>query len=630
MAQTYSSAERLAEHIVLHVGRQLVVGLPIGIGKATHVVDALFDMACADASISLTIFTGLTLEPPSTNGDLEKRLVEPLAERLYGQWPTPAYAAAGRHDALPDNIQVREFYLRPGAYLNNQGMQQNYSSVNYSQVTRALLDLGVNVILNLVAAREQSPGRYSLSCNPEITLDLMPEFDARRTAGERVAVVGQVNRQLPYLLGEADVDASAFDFILDDPAIDFPLFSLPNRRVTKADYATAMHVASLVKDGGTLQVGIGSNSDAVAHCLLLRHRAPDVFARILSMLPGGAPEDRDTSLPLEIAPFEKGLFASTELMSDALFALFDGGIVKRPADSLDNSVIHAGFYIGSKFLYDGLNALNEHRRKQINMTRISAVNTLYGDEERKRRQRRHARFINETMMVTALGSAVSDALDDGRVVSGVGGQFDFVAMAHDLADAQSILMFRASRGIGADRTSNMRWSYGHTTVPRHHRDVYVSEYGIAATRGKSDREVVEAMLSIADAEFIPDLRQSAAHAGKLPLDAVLPRNVERNTAAAVGAVFAMDDVRPHFPAYPLGTELTEIEQELAEGLGWLRDNTAQRMDKWRTVAAALFSAKPELHVEALERMRLSTPASIGERIAQRLVAYALQKVNNDN
>ena len=74
------------------------------------------------------------------------------------------------------------------------------------------------------------------------------------------------------------------------------------------------------------------------------------------------------------------------------------------------------------------------------MRGISFVNELYGHEwELKCAQRRYARFVNTTMMVTGLGAAVSDALEDGRVVSGVGGQYNFIAMAHALPEARSII-----------------------------------------------------------------------------------------------------------------------------------------------------------------------------------------------
>ena len=250
MSRVFDSAADLAAAIVQSVGKEVVLGLPIGIGKAVRVADALYARAKNDPSISLTIFTGLTLEVPSGKSDLEQRLLGPLVERLYAKWPTPAYVGDVKRQSLPSNVTVREFYLRPGAYLRNALVQQSYSSINYSQVATELLELGVNVIANLVAVRDASPGRYSLASNPEVTLDLLPPFEARRQQGTNVAVVGEVNRNMPYMLGDADLAAGRFDFILDT-GDDFPLFPLPNRRVLPGDYAAAMHVASLIRDGGT-------------------------------------------------------------------------------------------------------------------------------------------------------------------------------------------------------------------------------------------------------------------------------------------------------------------------------------------------------------------------------------------
>ena len=625
MSRIFKSAADLADTLIKTIGNNIVLGLPIGIGKAVHIVDALFNRAAQDPSLSLTIFTGLTLEIPQASKEFEKRLLEPLVERLYSDCPTPLYANAIRQKKLPPNIQVREFYLRPGAYLSSPSVQQSYTSINYSQVVTELLNLGVNVVAQLVASRPESAGRYSLSSNPEITLDLLPHFAKLRRKGKAVAMVGEVNRNLPYMLGDADLSQDRFDFLLDADNGDFPLFTLPNRRVSPADYATAMHVASLVPDGGTLQVGIGSLSDAVAHCLILRHNSPDIFARVLELLPGGSKSERRAALPVERESFEQGLFASTELMSDALFALFEAGLIKRAADEDDATVVHAGFFIGSTKFYNGLNGLSEERRKLINMTRISHVNTLFGDEKRKRQQRRQARFINETMMVTLLGAAVSDALDDGRVVSGVGGQFDFVSMAHSLEDAQSILMVRARREHDDIAESNIRWSYAHTTVPRHHRDVYVTEYGVAATRGRTDGQVIDAMIGVAGAEFQAQLISEAKKAGKLAADYRAGTDASENTPAAVQAVFDRDKLRSYFPPYPLGSELTQTEQELVEALEWLKAKTPRPWSNLHVLVTALIRGGHDDNQIALERMGIDKTSNIKERVMRRLLDHALER-----
>ena len=108
MTVTCQSAEETARTIVERVGSEVVLGLPIGIGKATHVADALFELATRDPSISLTIFTGLTLEPPQGQSELEKRFLEPLVERLYTDWPVPRYVDAIRTGSLPANVRVRD------------------------------------------------------------------------------------------------------------------------------------------------------------------------------------------------------------------------------------------------------------------------------------------------------------------------------------------------------------------------------------------------------------------------------------------------------------------------------------------------------------------------------------------
>ena len=277
MPEVLQSADDTADALIRRVGKTVVLGLPIGIGKAVHVADALFARALEDPALTLTIFTGLTLEKPKAGSDLERRFLGPLAARLFADWPTPAYVSAQADGRLPGNVRVHEFYLRPGAYLGNPLVQQSYASINYSHVVAELLRLGVNVIAQLVARDRDQPGVYSLGSNPEITLDLLPEMERHRQQGRAVAMVGQVNDNMPFMTGNAALPADRFDLILDAPRYQFPLFGLPNRPVSPADYATAMHVASLVPDGGTLQVGIGSLSDAVAHCLKLRHNEPDMF-----------------------------------------------------------------------------------------------------------------------------------------------------------------------------------------------------------------------------------------------------------------------------------------------------------------------------------------------------------------
>ena len=128
---------------------------------------------------------------------------------------------------------------------------------------------------------------------------------------------------------------------------------------------------------------------------------------------------------------------------------------------------------------------------------------------------------------------MSDGLDDGRIVSGVGGQYNFVAQAFALEGARSAIMLRASRTANGKTESNIRWSYGHTTIPHHLRDVIVTEYGIADLRGKTDRDVIAAMLAIADSRFQDELLRQARDAGKIERSFELAKTARDNTPDAV-------------------------------------------------------------------------------------------------
>src|ERR1700726_1982418 len=90
----FDDADKLADAIIERAGRDIVLALPLGLGKANHVANALFARALADPSIRLRIFTALTLEKPHGRSELERRFVEPLSQRIFGGYPDLAYAVA--------------------------------------------------------------------------------------------------------------------------------------------------------------------------------------------------------------------------------------------------------------------------------------------------------------------------------------------------------------------------------------------------------------------------------------------------------------------------------------------------------------------------------------------------------
>jgi acyl-CoA hydrolase len=266
----FDDPDRLAEAIIARVGKKVVLALPLGLGKANHVANALFARAAADPSIDLRIFTALTLEKPRGKGDLERRFVGPIAERLFAGYPELAYATALHDGALPANVKVNEFFFAAGTRLGIAAAQQSYICANYTHALRYVLDRGVNVAAQLVAKRGHGEeARLSLSCNPDLTLDLLA---CRAGKACDFLLVGEINSELPFMPGDAEIAPGEVDLMLEAPATDFPLFAPPREPIDLAEYAIGLNAARTVADGGTLQLGIGLLGDAVAHALILRQR----------------------------------------------------------------------------------------------------------------------------------------------------------------------------------------------------------------------------------------------------------------------------------------------------------------------------------------------------------------------
>src|ERR1700710_1802007 len=225
MPKLFSDPEAIAGGIIRDVGPTPVVGLPLALGKANHVINALYARAVADRAINLTFFSALTLEKPKPASLLEKRFIGPVIDRLFGGYPDLTYADALHAGALPPNIQVIEFFFLAGRWLRVPYAQQHYISANYTHASSYLLSRGLNVVTQLVARRiVDGVARYSLSCNTDTTLDILR---ARAQGAASFKLIGQVNSELPYMPGAGDLPADEFSAVLEGSAVVLPLFMPP-------------------------------------------------------------------------------------------------------------------------------------------------------------------------------------------------------------------------------------------------------------------------------------------------------------------------------------------------------------------------------------------------------------------
>jgi len=645
----YADAEACVDAALSRVGQRVVLGSPLGLGKGNHLVNAFYRRAQADPSLELTIVTALTLTRPTGSSELERRLVEPLADRLFGAgghgYPELTYAIDRRRGTLPANVEVREFYYPPGSLLGNATAQQDHISSNYSFVVRALLDMGVNVLCQMVGAEEvDGEERLSLSSNPDLTLDLLRWWEG---VDWPVARLAQINRRMPFMYGDAMVAPEVFDAVVDGPEYEFELPSTPNMPIATADYLIATYASALVKDNGTLQLGIGSLGDAIAYLLRLRHQDNalwrQVLARTGALEAWGGEIDRLGGTE----PFSSGLYGATEMLVDGFLQLYQAGILKRRAypsadlqrrgdagetlsddEMASGRLVHSGFFLGPRSFYQALREMPREERRLIEMTAISFVNELYGDdEELKRMQRKNARFLNSGLKATLLGAVASETLSDGRVVSGVGGQYNFVRMAHELSDGRSVLMVRAVRESGGEVESNVVFSQPNCTIPRHLRDVLITEYGIADLRGKTDAQCVAAMLDVADSRFQDGLMAEAKRAKKLPQGHVIADRHRRNLPERLGTVLAPYRERGMFGELPFGSDLTDEEVVLGKALKALKGAAeGRKRDLLRGAVIGNAMSPPAAAAPYLKRMGLAEPKGLKEKAMARVVAAALGMV----
>ncbi|WP_296246470.1 acetyl-CoA hydrolase/transferase C-terminal domain-containing protein [Pseudomonas sp. UBA4194] len=632
------SIEEAVDQVLERLPAHIHMGMPLGVGKPNRFVNALYARIKHLPERRLTIYTALVLGRPALGDGLQKRMLEPFVERVFGDYPEFDFLADLRRSELPANVAVQQFFMQPGSLLASDMAQQSYVSSNYSHAARDINGKGLNLVAQLVSQHPDDAEQLSLSCNPDITLDLLPMIAERRAAGETILVLGQVHADLPYMPGSAEIGSDAFDLLIDQPERS-TLFSTPNMPVGFQDHFIGLHASTLVRDGGTLQIGIGSMGDALTAALLARQADSAGYQALLDELdlsPWQTLIEREGGRE----PFAEGLYGCSEMFVNGLLALAEAGVVRRKVypdvarqaaanagalsdeDDVGGVVMHGGFFVGPQSFYQRLRDLPRSRLQQFDMTAISYINELYGQEPLKRLQRRDARFVNTVFTATVMGAAVSDQLEDGRVISGVGGQYNFVVQGHALQGARSVLILRSWRESGGVVSSNVLWDYGHCTIPRHLRDIVVTEYGIADLRGKTDTEVIEAMINISDSRFQSSLIEEAQLAGKLAKDFVLAPRFADNTPARLQAIQARHATL--FPEYPLGCDFSDEEKDLLRALNWLKSKF--RLSEILELGkAALDAPQASCYPQHLQRMNLVEPQGLREELYQRLLLAALRE-----
>ncbi|MCY1398744.1 Butanoate coenzyme A-transferase [compost metagenome] len=309
---------------------------------------------------------------------------------------------------------------------------------HYSQLPELIRSgaLRIDVVL-LQVAPANAEGRYSLSMAHEY---LLPALDSARV------VIAEVNRQAPWTYGERTLGADDFDALLET---DRPPLESPVSQLRPLDRQIGAHIAGLVEDGSTVQIGIGAIPDA-ALAALGSHRDLGVHSGVIS---------------------------------DGVMELMRSGVVNNSRKSIDRGLSVGGVLIGSRALNDFV-----HQNPAILMRSSEythAADVLSGIE----------RFvsINSAIEVDLTGQVNSEVVG-GTYVGAVGGALDFTKGAQRSHGGVPIIALPSTAGSNSRIVARMS---GPVTIPRSEAGVIVTEFGVADLRGLTLRERARKMLEIA-------------------------------------------------------------------------------------------------------------------------------------
>ncbi|MBP6209767.1 MAG: acetyl-CoA hydrolase/transferase family protein [Anaerolineales bacterium] len=294
------------------------------------------------------------------------------------------------------------------------------------------------------------------------------EVGLTKSAAESAKVViAEVNEQMPRTLGDAFIHVSRLTHIVP---VNYPI---PEHKMTAEGdmdviQKIAGHVAGLIPDGATMQLGIGSIPDAVLKFLFDK----------------------------------KDLGIHTELFSDGVIDLFNAGVITNGRKSLHPGKIVAGFILGTKKLYEWVNdnpMIEMHPTEYVNDPFVIAQNDRMV-------------AVNSAIEVDLTGQICADSIGP-KLYSGVGGQLDFVYGSSRSKGGVPIIALPSVAtmrdGTEVSKITAMLKQGAGVVTSRNHVRYVVTEWGIADLYGKTIRQRSQALINVAHPQFREELTRQA-------------------------------------------------------------------------------------------------------------------------
>ncbi len=262
-------------------------------------------------------------------------------------------------------------------------------------------------------------------------------------------VIAQINPQMPRVHGDGFVHVDNIDYAV---SVDQPIIEAGGAELSDVERAIGRHVAELVEDGATLQMGIGAIPDATL-CELTNHCHLGIH---------------------------------TEMLSDGIFRLIDSGALDNSRKAVHPGKSVAGFVMGSRKLYDLVD----------DNPAVVALDVAYVNNAAVIKRNPRVTAINSAVEVDLTGQVCADSVGS-HIISGVGGQMDFMRGAALSEGGKPIIAMPSRTGRGVAKiVSQLKPGAGVVTT-RAHVHYVVTEYGVADLYGKTLDERARALIAIA-------------------------------------------------------------------------------------------------------------------------------------
>lgn len=399
------------------------------------------------AGVPITLINALTNRAPELH-NVELTHILTFAEAPYAD------------PKFQENIRVNALFIGPNVRQAVHDGRADFTPIFLSEIPDLFRDGIMPIDVALIAV---SPPDEHGFCSFGV------EVGTTKPAAESARIViAEVNRQMPRTLGDSFIHVSRLNHIVE---VDYPIPIAPQGGSSPQHLEIGRHIAQLIPDGATIQMGIGNIPDAVLQCL----------------------NDH------------KDLGIHTELFSDGVIDLVERGVITCSRKTFHPGKIIAGFLFGTQALYDFVD----------NNPLIELHPTDYVNDPFNIARNEKMVAINSAVQIDLTGQVCADSIGN-RFYSGVGGQVDFVrGAARAKGGLPIIACLSTAQGGKVSRISPSLYEGAGVSTSRNDVHVVATEHGIAWLHGKTVRQRAEALIKIAAPQFREELHSAACELGYL-------------------------------------------------------------------------------------------------------------------